>query len=732
MPNLKDRLLPLLLGTLNVVGVGWLINQLPDKKDLEISDTLIFCLMGVYILASVVWGLFGKSQSSTAVGNHNWLVGLLPLMGGGILYSLIQFEQIPAEYSSTVFYTALSLFVVGIVLPPVLLLPKTWYKWLFWFLSAILLGLGIHWWLQGQEIPAIIFIVLSVVTAISPIIVPFINKFRQQIEAKLAPLVAQRRDSLAASISNKLEFWLWEFTSPFKRQYYQNLIYTYRTYRTQGLKTAGAFTPDLDKVFVPLRVASKAPGKMSAAMIPQQLTAANLRIWDFLSKIRQQPAYKRIVVIGSPGSGKTTLLEHLTLTYAQHRQPPQAPKLIPVLLYLRQIRDEITGKQPPNLVELVTKKVKDGQSLQPPPQWFAEKFQQGQCLVMLDGLDEVAEESQRRGVSRWVDSQMQKYPETTFILTSRPFGYRNAQLQQVGIALEVQPFNLKQREQFLHSWYLQNEMIRQARREDPGVKRAAVTKANDLIKRLKKFPPLVAMACNPLLLTMIALVHDNRGALPGSRVELYGEICEVLLIRRQQAKGVPDNIPLNVGQQQSVLQVLALNLMLQRTREFTLAQGIQIIQRQLAAVAGNQIQPEEFLKHIENVSGLLVEKELGLYEFAHLSFQEYLAAAYVKETYQEKPLIQKINDSWWHETIRLYAAKSDTTNLIKAALANPTVESLTIAYDCLAEGNRVEPGVRQQLEAKLESDLESQDPEVSSLAARVQLSRRLKNAMASS
>ena len=82
--------------------------------------------------------------------------------------------------------------------------------------------------------------------------------------------------------------------------------------------------------------------------------------------------------------------------------------------------------------------------------------------------------------------------------------------------------------------------------------------------------------------------------------------------------------------------------------------------------------------------------------------------------------------------IRLYAAKSDTTNLIKAALANPTVESLTIAYDCLAEGNRVEPGVRQQLEAKLESDLESLDPEVSSLAARVQLSRRLKNAMASS
>jgi len=694
--------------------------------------------MGVCIVALFILELLSKSQSNPAPGKQNWLVGFLPLMGGGILYSLMRFQQVPAEFTSVVFYSSLGLFVVGIVLPPVLLLPIpiTWRRWLVWLPPAVLLGMAIHFLRKGQGIAAITCLVFTVVALLLPIIIRFINKLGQQSKARLDPLVDQRMDSLAASIISKLEFLLWEVTSPFKRQYYQNLIYTYRTYRTQGLKTAGAFTPDLDKVFVPLRVESKAPGQISAAMIQEQQSAENLRIWDFLTQIRQQSAYKRIVVIGSPGSGKTTLLEHLTLTYAQNRQRrqhPQAPKLIPVLLYLRQIRDEIASKQPPTLAQLVTKKVKDGQhqgsSLQPPPQWFEEKLKQGQCLVMLDGLDEVADETQRQGVSQWVDSQMQAYPKTTFILTSRPFGYRNAKLKQVGIALEVQPFNLKQREEFLHSWYLQNEVIRQARNEDPGVRMEAARKANDLIERLKKFPPLVAMACNPLLLTMIALVHDNRGALPGSRVELYGEICEVLLIRRQQAKGVPGTIQLNVGQQQSVLQVLALKLMIEKTRDFTLAEGVQIIQHQLAAVAGNQIQPKQFLKHIENVSGLLVEKELGVYEFAHLSFQEYLAAAHVKETNQEQLLIDNINDSWWHETIHLYAAKSDATKLILAALVNPTAASLTIAYDCLEEGNRIEPGVRQQLEAKLESDLESSDPEIFKLAAGVQLSRRLKNAV---
>ena len=85
-------------------------------------------------------------------------------------------------------------------------------------------------------------------------------------------------------------------------------------------------------------------------------------------------------------------------------------------------------------------------------------------------------------------------------------------------------------------------------------------------------------------------------------------------------------------------------------------------------------------------------------------------------------MIEKIDNSWWHETIRLYAASSDTTNLIRAALEQPSVMSLTIAYDCLEEGKSVVPEVRQQLE---EVSLESSDPEIASLAAQVKLAQRL-------
>jgi predicted NACHT family NTPase len=326
---------------------------------------------------------------------------------------------------------------------------------------------------------------------------------------------------------------------------------------------------------------------------------------------------------------------------------------------------------------------------------------------MLDGLDEVADETQRQQVSRWVDQQMQTYPDTAFILTSRPFGYKTARLQQDVTVLEVQPFSLKQMEQFIGSWYLETEVISHAGQDDAGVQADAKQQADDLIKRIKNSKPLADMAVNPLLLTMIATVHRRGSALPGKRVELYKEICQVLLERRQRAKNMAE--ALTATQKQSVLQVLALQLMQQKTRYFKLSDGIDWITDKLADVAGSGAKSEEFIQQVRDVSGLLVEKEVGVYEFAHLSFQEYLAAVQIKESNQENLLSRNINKSWWAETIRLYAAQSNASNLIRTVLGmpSPSVEVMALAYDCLDEGLSVNPDVRQQLEQRLNADLES-------------------------
>ncbi|MBT9317617.1 hypothetical protein [Leptothoe spongobia] len=117
-----------------------------------------------------------------------------------------------------------------------------------------------------------------------------INRILDRIEEKLDA----SSDSLAAWIVAQLEtaainFW-WKITPQFKGEYYKSLIYGYRSYRTQGLKTPGDFKPDLDKVFVPLRITSKSLEQISPALIQRQETAGDLEIWDFLGASKDQSA----------------------------------------------------------------------------------------------------------------------------------------------------------------------------------------------------------------------------------------------------------------------------------------------------------------------------------------------------------------------------------------------------------------------------------------------------------
>jgi len=294
--------------------------------------------------------------------------------------------------------------------------------------------------------------------------------------------------------------------------------------------------------------------------------------------------FKPIAIIGAPGTGKTTLMEHVSLTLAQESQKAEILKLMPILVYLRNEREKIASDGAVSLSKLVSEQ-EEIKTLDLTESWFEGQLKKNQCLVMLDGLDEVADEKERKKVRDWVQKQIQDYPKAKFIITSRPFGYKSAPLEGVDV-LEVLPFTIKQVEEFIENWYLQNE-IRREGKDDFGVRREAKNKSQDLIWRIKQSAPICAMALNPLLLTMIAVVHDHRGALPGRRVELYAEICDVLLGRRQEAKKIPDR--LTPAQKQSILQVLALELMKRQTREFKKALGVDIIRNELLKVAGTNL-----------------------------------------------------------------------------------------------------------------------------------------------
>ena len=521
-----------------------------------------------------------------------------------------------------------------------------------------------------------------------------------------------------------------KITSHFQTQYYQSLIYTYSSYRTEGLKTNGAFTPNLDKVFIDPFVVPKNPEQVSGAIIRQQETQEKLTIWDFLAAAPLESTYRRVLLLGPLGSGKTKLLEHITLTYAQNnqrQQNPKAPKLIPVLLSLSQV-NQILQRQQTKLVEVIAKilKQRKGVELNVPIQWFEEKLTQGKCLIMFDGLDDLRTERERTLIIKWLDSQMSNYGDSPFIIASRPHAYNHNQIRGLRVCLELQPFDTKQAEQFFEHWYLESEILRQAHKEEQSATETARKKAKELIVRLKKSSSLATLTLNPLLLTVIINFEENNSGLPKNQGQLYQQICDLLLEERDKEKAIPSNSFLKKHEKQYLLQILALELMVRQTSEFVVEAGAYVLQRSLAPIVQDKLNSEEFFQYIENMTGLLVQTKPRVYQFVNPGFQHYLAATQVKMSRQEQLLIENMHNPWWAQTILLYAGLADCTLLVLFAWKQRNVFSLTLAYDCLGEGKNAALNLKQKLEKWLDDTLESNNPQLASFAARVKLLRRLK------
>jgi predicted NACHT family NTPase len=139
-------------------------------------------------------------------------------------------------------------------------------------------------------------------------------------------------------------------------------------------------------------------------------------------------AQKKAVVLGAPGSGKTMLASYFALMLCETAQsdPSQIglkaeDDYLPVVV---RIRDWILQPNMGLLGYLRSNAEANLACKELPTGFFEHWLERGRALILLDGLDEVVDEAQRRKVAEQIETFLHQYKDNPAVITSRPAGYR--------------------------------------------------------------------------------------------------------------------------------------------------------------------------------------------------------------------------------------------------------------------------------------------------------------------
>jgi energy-coupling factor transporter ATP-binding protein EcfA2 len=496
---------------------------------------------------------------------------------------------------------------------------------------------------------------------------------------------AQRRLEQAGSAADRAAGW---WLSRYGRRYRRWVLDARRYIDVKDLATGGDHTPELDDIYVDVALVRRAPHQISGnplSGVREDVTGRH-SVSEFLS--HREPVV--LAIIGPPGCGKSTLLAYVA------RQTAKSGHRIPILLTLREHAAAIAASPQQTLPDSIRAAVRSMPG-QEPDGWWDRQLQRHRCVVLLDGLDEVAREEDRRAVATWVERQVTNYSGNVFLITSRPHGFPGPIIAQANV-LSVQPFTAEQVTLFLNRWYLATEKHATGATTEAqlrSVRILAAQSADRLGALLRANPALHDLTVNPLLLTMIALVHRYRGALPGSRADLYGEICQVMVTRRNQAKDLPEVLP--GPAKHKLLTALAYQMMIDRYSELPTSKALKVLDPLMRRLP-RQVTAQQFLDDVSR-NGLLAEPGPGKYAFAHLTFQEYLAARHISDNPGLAGVFSEaVDEPWWRETMLLYSAITNADQIVRACLDKGTIPALALAFDCTDASAELAPDLRQRLD----------------------------------
>lgn len=416
---------------------------------------------------------------------------------------------------------------------------------------------------------------------------------------------------------------------------------------------------------------------VSDVYVPLQSEVAGRRE-DIYGSIRHR---SRTVVLGPAGAGKSMLLKHSMVKWADR---PADFERVPVFVELfRRNRGE------DSLRDLVAGALGRG-GVKKPERFLDRALADGSLSVFFDGFDEIVTE-RRAEVTQQLKEFAEKWPDCQIVVTCRAAVYDSELRPDFDHEVRVAGFDDAAIRRFLRLWFTSKRVDRDARYE-----------VEQMMVGLRASPPVLLLARTPLLLTMIASLHDADPGigpvLPGSRAEFYEMAVQHLLRRDSELGRTRGLATYKAGHKTMALRSIALRAqgaVAPGTDRRTVSEDelLATITRVLARFNLEAAHAAPMLEEIVDRSGLLVRVDEGnlLYEFPHLTLQEYLAAMELADSPERLLALYEENPARWRETVKLWCggANRDCTPVVAQIFAGDERGKL-LALECLAEARQID------------------------------------------
>ncbi len=397
------------------------------------------------------------------------------------------------------------------------------------------------------------------------------------------------------------------------------------------------------------------------------------------------------ILLGTPGSGKSTFLRWLALHMARASLTPGAyqlpsrlgPEQVPILIQLREYAERLDKDYLPLKQFLILQWSRIHPNL---AMKLLGELSQGRCLVLFDGLDQVATVNVHKRLIEAVYEFIAEYSSddstnyNRYIITSRIADSEPGAFAKYAhytlLDLDRQCI-----EQILGNWCIavarfQTRAIHGTRsltdQEQAAARTAGAKQQVQLLQILQHYPDLMRLAMSPMALVIMELLQVSGRNLFQSRIELCQMITRTLLDNWNRESGrkmfPSEEIPLaeqllsNLSYRLQESGAMLTTFDVQTTTRHTLAT---YYQRQPGEIKANDI--SQFIETLRLSSGLFVEGGEDLFYFANRTIQDYYVVLYLLHMPQEELkqfAFQHYHLAIWREPLKLTLIYKRKLNLL--------------------------------------------------------------------